>query len=394
VLVGGGLLDQLGEHVQQTIGRAMERVFVVADAGLSQSTRDGAMRSLASAGATVETFVLSPSERVKSLSTLEQILSAMARFRLERSDVVVALGGGIVGDVAGFAAASYRRGVAVVQCPTTLLAMVDASVGGKTGVNLAVSDSPAGEDGCGNDGRNINEGDEQSPRLRKNFVGAFHQPVLVLADISVLGSLDDRFFRCGLAECIKHGMIAAEVGGEHADLGAWIGTHLEQIVKRKPTAVGELVERNVALKATVVGQDTREMNASGGRALLNLGHTFGHAIEPMPTLSPDGDPTHAPLMHGEAVALGLVASAHCSAAMDLCETVLAQDVSRMLTRAGLPTRVANLPQTQQVLEAMFHDKKVASGQLRLVLPTGTARATIVTDPPVDAVRAGIEAMRG
>jgi len=226
VLVGEGLLAELGEHVKGAMGRAMGRemgrVFVVADAGLPESTRDRAVRSLASTGATgatVETFVLAPSESVKSLSTLEQILGAMARFRLERSDVVVALGGGIVGEVAGFAAASYRRGVAVIQCPTTLLAMGEAAAGGKTGVNLAVPGCPAGADGA--DGAGIHgkneqtcEGDEQAPHVRKNFVGAFHQPVLVLADVSVLGSLDDRHFRCGLAECIKHGMIAGEVNGE------------------------------------------------------------------------------------------------------------------------------------------------------------------------------------
>ncbi len=279
----------------------------------------------------------------------------------------------MVGDLAGFAAATYRRGVPVIQCPTTLLAMVDASVGGKTGVNLDL-------------------GTSEAPDLKKNAVGAFHQPSLVLADTDSLGSLAPRHLRAGLAECIKHGMIAADAGDP--GLLAWIGKNLNGLLGLDRALVTELVTRNVAVKARIVAGDEREENSSGGRAILNLGHTFGHAIETLPGLSPDRNMANAPLLHGEAVALGLVAAAACSAKLGLCPLGLLDQVGDLLTRAGLPTKVAGLPSDEAIITLMGHDKKAMGGAMRLVLPVGGGRAMVVANPAREGVAAGLAAIRG
>ena len=323
------------------------------------------------AGFAITTAQARATETDKSLETVERLLAEVAETNHERRDPVIALGGGIVGDVAGFVAAIYRRGVPVIQCPTTLLSMVDASVGGKTGVNLAGGGAARGG-------------------LKKNFVGAFHQPALVVADVATLDSLPDRELRCGLAECVKHGLIAAaEDGGA---LLAWIEANLSRIAARDPASLVELVERNVRLKAGIVGRDEREDSDKDVRAALNLGHTFGHAIETLPGLTPDGDPAHAPLHHGEAVALGLVAAARCAEHLGLCERALGDRVVSVLRRIGLPVQVSGLPDSGAVLAAMRHDKKVQGGRLRLVLPTG-AGVRVVDDPDEAAIRTGLAAIR-
>ena len=373
VVVGTGVLGSIATATADALGHEPARVFIVADAGVPESARAAVIDSFAALGASVHVHVVRPSERGKSIETLEAILAAMARTRHERADPVVALGGGIVGDTAGFAAACYRRGVPIVQCPTTLLAMVDASVGGKTAVNLAVP----GADGA--------------PELRKNFVGAFHQPILVVADIAMLSTLSDRHFRCGLAECVKHGMIAAEAGDDQ--LGPWTAGNLDAAKARDAATLIELIARNVALKATIVGRDTRETDPAGGRMLLNLGHTFAHAIEPIHHLTPDGDAANAPLHHGEAVALGLAAAAHCATTLGHCDTSIEARVSETLAAAGLPTKVRDLPETGRIVDAMLHDKKVLGDTLRLVLPIGPGRARVFSDPPIEAVRHAIDSIR-
>ena len=364
VYVGAGVLDSLGT-VTASIGPA-SRAFLVADEGLPPQTVARAERSLTAAGIVPIVSRVHASEAEKSLVTLERLLVEMTAQRLDRQEPVIALGGGIVGDVAGFASAIYRRGVPLVQCPTTLLAMVDASIGGKTGVNLAA----AGE-------------------LKKNMVGAFHQPRSVLADVSVLGSLPQRVFRAGLAECLKHGLIAGEFGDP--GLFAWTRQHLRQILGQEQGPLVELIGRNIAIKAAVTRIDEREEALGGGRALLNLGHTFGHAIETIPDLAPLGLPP--PLMHGEAVALGLIAAARCAAAAGLASSILGDDVLAAVRACGLPVSLHGLPSTDRVLALMTHDKKVLKGKLRLVLPTTPGVAAVVEDPPRSAIVAGIDAIR-
>lgn len=376
VRIGDGLLDQLGSIVRNALAHAT-RAFLVVDSALPGNTVDRVARSLQGSGFAVSTAELLAIEPEKSMAALDRLLVALARTKHERRDPVIALGGGIVGDVAGFAAAIYRRGVPIVQCPTTLLSMVDASVGGKTGVNLGVGPDEGG-----------------GISIKKNLVGAFHQPIAVVADIGTLRSLPPRHFRSGLAECIKHGLI----GGVAGDPGLfdWIATNLDAILAQDARTLIELVSRNVRIKAAVVAGDEREEaeSAVGGRALLNLGHTFGHALEPIPTLSPDANPANAPLQHGEAVALGLLAAARCSEMLGTnLGNVGSNAIEKLLARAQLPTRVAGLPATKLIIESMLHDKKVMSGKLRLVLPTQGFSAHVVDDPSIEAVRRAIDSIR-
>lgn len=377
VHVGNGVLDRVPAEIRQRLGDRPTRAFVVHDTGVPGEYLDELRASLDAVGLAVATISVTPTERDKSIATLEQVLSAMGASGHTRADPVVTLGGGIVGDLGGFAAASYQRGVPVVQCPTTVLSMVDASVGGKTGVNLAVDDSAGGS------------------RLLKNFVGAFHQPIAVAADTRTLESLPERHRRSGLAECIKHAMIAGGLTG--ADLISETRAALPGVISGDTDAAARLIERSVSLKGEVVSRDERETIAGTGgvRMLLNLGHTFGHAIETLPGLSPDtGDPSLAPLHHGEAIALGLIAACRCAEAMEMCEPSVGDETAELIRAAGLPTRVAGLPSAGAILARMGSDKKATSGDLRLILPDGRGRCRVVTDAPRDAIVAGIDAIRG
>lgn len=373
VVIGAGVLDSLGARVAALAPRSSGRCFMAWDGSLPDGLVARAKESLASAGARVAGAPVVADEPSKSLAQVERLLVELAGSGHERFDPVVALGGGVVGDVAGFAAAVYRRGVPLVQCPTTLLAMVDASVGGKTGVNLAVPG------GAGVD-------------LRKNLVGAFHQPILVLADIDALGSLPPRQHRSGLAECVKHALLSADFGDP--GLLEWTESAVDRLLARDAGTLTELIARNVAVKARVVESDPREVKpGDAGRALLNLGHTFAHAIETLPGLSPSGRAQDAPLHHGEAVALGLVAACHASASMGLADAGLAGRVTRLLAALGLPTRVGGLPANERVLDRMAGDKKVIGGRLRLVVPAAPGRSRVVESPPREAVIAGLDAIR-
>jgi 3-dehydroquinate synthetase len=373
VIVGAGVHSNLAEPIRRALPGARKAALVV-DAGITaESMIDVLMGALASAGLEVPENArvsLRPSEADKNLATAQRILHAMAAAKLERNDVVIVLGGGVLGDIAGFAAASYRRGIRWISCPTTLLSMVDASVGGKTGVNLLVEGA-----------------------LHKNMVGAFHQPSLVAADVNTLSTLPDRVFRAGLAECIKHGMLAGAFGD--AELGRWTKANLGAIGSRDPATLVELVARNVAVKARVVVGDEREesADAAAGRALLNLGHTFGHAIETLPKVSPTADPTLAPLQHGEAVALGLLCATRCAELMKLIGDGHRELLSLTLKNAGLPTRAYGLPPSAEIYERMLHDKKSAGGVLRLVLPVGEGVCRIVDAPAKDIVMRAIDAIR-
>ena len=378
VIVAAGALGQLDGSVAAAAPGATG-VGLIADAGLPTETVR-AVEATLGAMAPVATLTIEPSEPGKSLQTLERICAHLASAQLERAGgLVVALGGGIVGDIAGFAAATYRRGVRAIQCPTSLLAMVDASVGGKTGVNLAV---PAA----------------RGADLRKNFVGAFHQPALVVADVATLDSLPDRELRCGLAECLKHGMISADWGDPL--LLEWTEAAIAALLERDRAALVELVARNVAVKARVVAADEREI-AAAGRTLLNLGHTFAHAIETMPGVCPArprATTCHAaeagPLRHGEAVALGLIAASRLSVSLGLAGADLAERITRALGAAGLPTAATGLPPSAEVRAAMAHDKKSAAGRMRLVVPLPGSQATVIDEPDAALIDAAIDGIRG
>lgn len=367
VCIGFGLIESLGTISKSVLTPPPRRVLIVADANLPTTTVETAHASLAETGMEVHAVTCMAVETEKSIAAFERLHTQAAAIGLDRHDAFIALGGGITGDLTGFVAATHRRGIRVIQCPTTLLAMVDASVGGKTGVNLVASGM-----------------------LLKNFVGAFHQPECVMASIDTLASLDPRQFRSGLGECLKHAMIA---GPHDPTLTSWTHDHLDEILAHNTEKILELIERNVAVKAAIVATDERETAATGGRALLNLGHTFAHAIETIPSLSPDNNPRNAPLLHGEAVGLGLVAASATATHMGLIPESMLEDTMTLVRRAGLPVRVAGLPSTDEVLERMSHDKKALGGTMRVIVPTSPGQARVVQTPPLDALRAGIDALR-
>jgi len=261
----------------------------------------------------------------------------------------VALGGGVVGDMAGFAAACYQRGIAFVQVPTTLLAQVDSSVGGKTGVN-----HPGG----------------------KNLIGAFHQPAVVIADTDTLKTLPPRELRAGLAEVIKYGLIC------DAPLFAWLEQHMDELLAHDSAALSHIVRRSCEIKAEIVGRDEREQ---GDRALLNLGHTFGHALE-----STTG---YTRWLHGEAVGAGLLMAATMSRESGLLQGDVVERLRKLLARTGLPTEARDL-RAADVLEHMRIDKKVKSGRIRLVLLRSIGASFVTADYPDAALRRTLEAHLG
>ncbi|MFZ4575543.1 MAG: 3-dehydroquinate synthase family protein [Phycisphaerales bacterium] len=365
VVVGRGVLSTLGESLNRALPSA-RRCLVVFDPNLPDSLVADVVANLVAHGLESHSLPLAATETNKQVAAATEIVDTLARKRFERTDLVVPLGGGIVGDTAGFAAAIYRRGIPFVQCPTTLLAMVDASVGGKTGVNLVI------------DGH-----------LAKNMVGAFHQPALVLADLATLDSLPQREFRAGLAECLKHGMIGASLGDP--DLWDATLTSLDGVIARRDAELAALIARNIALKSRVVVADEHESapDSVGGRALLNLGHTFGHVIETLPALTRDGQAFHP--LHGEAVGLGLIAASE--AARTLGELMPVERVRAALETAGLPTTVGGLPNPQQLIDLMRHDKKSRGGRLRCIIPECGEKARVVLEPAESALAAGWQAIR-
>lgn len=288
----------------------------------------------------VETCVLPDGERFKNLEVLNRIFDEALARRLDRATTMVALGGGVIGDMAGFAAAIYQRGVDFVQVPTTLLAQVDSSVGGKTGVNHA---------------------------LGKNMIGAFHQPRCVLADTTTLDTLDDRQLRAGLAEVIKYGLIA------DAAFFDWLEGNIEALLAREPGALANAIERSCRIKAGVVADDEYER---GRRALLNLGHTFGHAIE---TATGYGT-----WLHGEAIAAGMCMAARLSERLDRIDAPERERVEGIFRRTGLPTACPPIGATR-MQSLMAGDKKVIAGVIRLVLLDAIGSAGVVDDYPPEAL---------
>jgi 3-dehydroquinate synthase len=286
-------------------------------------------------GKQVRAISLPDGEAYKTLETVEDILDTLIEGGANRDTTVVALGGGVVGDIAGFAAACYMRGVEFIQVPTTLLAQVDSSVGGKTGVNHASG---------------------------KNLIGAFHQPRAVLIDTETLQTLPDRELKAGLAEVIKYGAIV------DAEFFAWLEANVDALLARDPRALAVAIRRSCELKAEIVAEDERE---SGRRAILNFGHTFGHAIERCQG--------YGEWLHGEAVAAGMVMAAQLSSG----DIALAERIGNLLARAGLPTRPPAIP-ALDLLAAMGMDKKVQQKRLRFVLLRGLGEAFVTSD--YDAAR--------
>ena len=336
ILIGGGLLRQ-PELVRQHI--AARDILIVSNTTVAPLY----MNSLAAALSErrVVEAILPDGEAHKALATVSRILDVLVANRFGRDCTVVALGGGVVGDMAGFAASCYQRGVPYVQVPTTLLAQVDSSVGGKTGVN-----HPGG----------------------KNLIGAFHQPTAVLADTSTLATLPMRELRAGLAEVIKYGLIC------DAPFFDWLETHMDELLAAEPTALAHVIQRSCQIKAQIVGRDEREQ---GDRALLNLGHTFGHAVE---------SATHyTQWLHGEAVGAGLLMAAAMSHECGLLEAGEVDRLRQLLERAGLPVRVGGVA-PDVALEHMRIDKKVQGGRMRLVLLRAIGESFVTADYPEPALQ--------
>lgn len=338
VHVGEGLLDSADLLREAVAGR---HVLLVTDDNVAPHHLPGVRDALH--GLQVATVVLPPGEQEKTLAQWTRLLEALAGLGASRDATVIALGGGVVGDMAGFAAATWMRGVRFVQLPTTLLAMVDSSVGGKTAVDL-----PQG----------------------KNLVGAFHQPALVLADTATLRTLPPRELRAGLAEVVKYAALG------DIDFLTWLEGHAGQLLDRQPDALAEAIGRSVAHKAAIVARDETE---AGERALLNLGHTFGHAIE--------AEQGFGGLVHGEAVAVGMVLAARLSARLGLCPAADGSRLASLLDALGLPTALPGGLAADALLARMRLDKKNVSGRLRLVLLDGLGAARVVPDVDEDAVRA-------
>jgi 3-dehydroquinate synthase len=349
ILVGRGLLAEAGARIAALGARS---AAVVTDGHVGPLYGEALARSLKTHGLAASVVAVPPGETSKSFDIWARVCDGILAARVERGDLVVALGGGVVGDLAGFAAATARRGVRFVQIPTTLLAQVDSSVGGKTGIN-----SPHG----------------------KNLIGAFHQPSLVLADTALLDTLPPRELRAGYAEVVKYGLIG------DAAFFDWCEARWPAILAGGPER-DEAVAQSCRAKAAFVVRDERE---DGDRALLNLGHTFGHALERV--VGYDA----ARLVHGEGVAIGLALAFRFSARLGLCGGQDAGRVEAHLRAAGLPTRLADVPggagPVEGLLDAMAQDKKVKAGALTFILARGIGQSFVAPGIPVDDVRAFLTA---
>ncbi|MCE7950431.1 MAG: 3-dehydroquinate synthase [Xanthomonadales bacterium PRO7] len=327
IRIGAGLLSDPTNWRDTLSGK---QVLVVSDEHVAPLYLDRVVTGLHDAA--LSTLILPAGEAHKTLDSTTRIFAALAELNASRDATIIALGGGVIGDLAGFAAACWMRGIAFVQMPTTLLAMVDSSVGGKTGVDL-----PQG----------------------KNLVGAFHQPRAVIADTDTLSSLPDRELRAGFAEVIKYGALG------DAQFFAWLETHADALLARDPHALADCIAHCCAQKAGIVARDETER---GERALLNFGHSFGHALE---TVCGYGS-----LLHGEAVAIGMCRAARLSARLGMAADADSQRLRDLLTRFGLPTAIPAGTDADALLAAMRLDKKNASGRLRLILWRGVGRAEI------------------
>lgn len=339
VILGEGCLEDPGHFDPFIRSQAM----VVTNATVSGHCLDRLRQGLANV-VHLDVFEIGDGERFKTLATWSAVLDRLIERRHNRTTTLIALGGGVVGDVAGFAAASYQRGVGLIQVPTTLLAQVDSSVGGKTAVNHTVG---------------------------KNLIGAFYQPRAVVADMEVLRTLPEREFRAGLAEIIKYGVIA------DAGFFAWLERCIDDLVTRRPDALIHAVRRSCEIKAQVVAGDEREQ---ANRAILNFGHTYGHALEALTN--------YQTFLHGEAVAMGMVMAMNLSERTHRAPAGETERVRTLLAQAGLPVAPTELD-PDAMLQAMGMDKKVIDGRIRLVLCHGIGRVSVTAEVPPNEIRASL-----
>jgi 3-dehydroquinate synthase len=349
VHIGGGLLAEAGRLLSAALPKsAPRRICVVTDENVARLYCAALAESLAAADLNAVPIVLPAGEQTKSFAQLERLIDALLRENVERGSLIVALGGGVVGDLTGFAAGVLKRGVDFIQVPTTLLAQVDSSVGGKTAINTAQG---------------------------KNLVGLFHQPRAVIADTAVLSTLSRRELLGGYAEVVKYGLLG------DADFFAWLERYGAKALAGEAAAITHAVAHSCAMKAAIVARDERE---TGDRALLNLGHTFGHGLEAA-TLYSDR------LLHGEGVALGCVLAFKLSAKLGFSTGEDVARIERHFAQAGLWTTIAQIPgpkpEPDEILEHMRHDKKAQSGRMTFILARGIGQAFISREVPEEAVRA-------
>lgn len=346
--VGTGMLGSIGDRIGERVGD-VSHALVIVDEAVADRWGNVVETSLGRAGVRHDRIVIPSGETSKSIQQLANVWRAMLDAGADRRSVVIAVGGGVAGDLAGFAAASFARGIRLVQVPTTLLSMVDSSVGGKTGINLPDA---------------------------KNMVGAFWQPSWVAIDTETLSSLPDREFLSGLAEVIKYGVI------DDAEFFAWLEENSGKLVGREPDPLREAIRRSCESKARVVGEDERE--TSGRRAILNYGHTFAHALE--------ATAGYGTLLHGEAVAIGMQMAARLAIGLRLCGEELLVRQTALLRAAGLPIVYPNAV-SDEMLPVMRRDKKVEHGKLRFILPTEIGNVRLVGDVDEWSVRPAIELTR-
>jgi 3-dehydroquinate synthase len=345
IVIGRGQLTSLGQRMAAL--RPSAKAAIISDETVVKHHLAATESALAGAGIRSTCITVPAGEKSKSFTVLEQVCEALLAARVERGDLVVALGGGVVGDLAGFAAAIVRRGLDYVQVPTTLLAQVDSSVGGKTAIDS---------------------------RHGKNLIGAFHQPLLVLSDTALLDTLSRREFRAGYAEIVKYGLIA------DADFFAWLDSNWQELFAGGP-AREHAIAVSCSMKAAIVARDEREL---GERALLNLGHTFGHALEAAAGFS-------GRLLHGEAVALGIVLALAFSVRRGLLPAPEAERVERHLAAVGLPTKVCAItggaPDADRLMDLIAQDKKIKHGRLTFILARGIGASFIASNVDAAEVRA-------
>ena len=345
--IGSGIFENLPTLCDDFL--ADRHGIIISDSKVAPIYMEKVAQSLATCSSRIDTIVVPQGEATKSLSQCDQLWQKLIEMPSDRKSVIIALGGGVVGDLAGFVAAGFARGIDFIQIPTSLLAQVDSSVGGKTGVNLPQA---------------------------KNMVGAFWQPKTVVVDIEVLSTLDDRNFRAGLAEVIKYGVIM------DADLFQLIEKNMEAILDRESEIVGTIIQRCCQCKADVVRED--ETESSGQRAILNYGHTVGHAIE-----SVYG---YGEYLHGEAIAIGMVAEAELARQLGMVDEAFCDRQRQIFVSAGLPI-CCPAGKEEQLVEAMTRDKKVASGKLNFILPTTIGDVISVPSPKPESIAQALTATR-
>jgi 3-dehydroquinate synthase len=329
------------------------RCLVITDRTVGPKYGPKLAKSLQVAGFDGSLAEIPPGEGTKTLDTAKFLYDRCIDAKLDRDSCIIALGGGVIGDLAGYVAATFYRGIPFVQIPTTLLAMVDAAIGGKTGVDLPMA---------------------------KNAVGAFHQPKAVLIDPLTLLTLDDRELKAGLAEVIKYGVI------DDRELFDFLERSMPAILEKDAPALAHIIEKSAAIKARIVAGDEFERHG-GNRALLNLGHTFGHALE--------STTQYIKYLHGEAVAVGICQAAELSVQLELLSRADRDRIVALIEKAGLPTKLKdNDPDDDTLYQAMFKDKKVAQGKLRFIVAEAIGKAKTITDVPEKSVRDALTWSRG